>query len=65
MLSSGMPELQSNDDIMYIRKQLAIDETEENALKYFSEQFDRVLRLGFTTKFDWFFHAWNDRLKNA
>lgn len=28
MLSSDMPELQSIDDIMYLRKTLAIDETD-------------------------------------
>lgn len=35
MLGSGMPELQSFDDIAYIRKTLALDKTEQEALEYF------------------------------
>jgi len=59
MISSGMPELQSNDDVMYMRNQLAVDETDEKARKFFSEQFDNVLKLAYTTQIDWVFHAMN------
>ncbi len=61
MLSSDMPELQSIDDIMYLRKTLAIDETEENALKYFRKQFLDAYNFSFTTKVDWVFHALNKK----
>jgi phosphatidylinositol-4,5-bisphosphate 3-kinase len=61
MLSSDMPELQSIDDIMYLRKTLAIDETDENALKYFRKQFVDAYKFSFTTKFDWMFHALNKK----
>ena len=50
MLTSDMPELQSIDDIMYLRKTLAIDETEENALKYFRKQFLDAYNFSYTTK---------------
>lgn len=59
MISSGMPELQSNEDVMYLRNHLAIDEGDERARKFFSDQFDSVLKLAYTTKLDWAFHAMN------
>ena len=59
MLSSEMPELQSNDDINYMRKQLAVDETDENARTFFNDQFDMVMKYSNTTKIDWWFHAMN------
>lgn len=61
MLASDMPELQSIDDIMYLRKTLAIDESDENALKYFRKQFTDSYKFSFTTKFDWVFHALNKK----
>ena len=61
MLSSDMPELQSVEDIMYLRKTLAIDETEEKAREFFRTQFEEAYRLSFTTKLDWVFHALNKK----
>ncbi len=61
MLSSDMPELQSIDDIMFLRKTLAIDETDDNALRYFRRQFVDSYKFSFTTKFDWVFHALNKK----
>ena len=61
MLSSDMPELQSIDDIMYLRRTLAVDETDENALINFRKQFIESYKFSFTTKFDWFFHALNKK----
>jgi phosphatidylinositol-4,5-bisphosphate 3-kinase catalytic subunit alpha/beta/delta len=57
MLSSNMPELQSIDDIMYVRRTLAIDDSEEDALMFFKAQFEESHSYSFTTKFDWTFHA--------
>jgi len=64
MLPSDMPELQSYEDIAYIRNKLAIDETELKARKYFKDQFAISCKLSFTTKFDWMFHAINHNKKN-
>ena len=59
MLPSGMPELQSTEDISYLRKKLAIEECDEDALEFFRSQFAESHTYSFTTKFDWVFHALN------
>ena len=59
MLSSDMPELQSIEDIMFLRKTLAIDETDEKALEFFRQQFIESYKHSYTTKLDWFAHALN------
>lgn len=59
MLSSGMPELQSIEDIMYLRNKLAIGMSDHDALQFFRDQFNYSIKLSFTTKFDWVFHALN------
>ena len=56
MLQCGISELQSLDDIGYIRKTLAVEKTEEKALAYFLEQFRNAYGDSWTTKVDWFFH---------
>ena len=61
MLSSDMPELQSVEDIMFLRRTLAIDETDERAREFFRKQFFEAYRLSFTTKLDWMFHALNKK----
>ena len=57
MLGSGMPELQSFDDIAYIRKTLALDKTEQEAVDYFMKQMNDAHHGGWTTKMDWIFHT--------
>lgn len=37
MLSTGIPELQSEEDIQYIRKALLMDKTEDEAAKHFTK----------------------------
>lgn len=71
MLGSGMPELQSFDDIAYIRKTLALDKTEQEALEYFMKQMNDAHHGGWTTKMDWIFHTikqhalnWNESKEN-
>lgn len=71
MLGSGMPELQSFDDIAYIRKTLALDKTEQEALEYFMKQMNDAHHGGWTTKMDWIFHTikqhalnWNESEEN-
>lgn len=56
MLSTGIPELQSIDDIGYLRKTLQVERNEEDALKYFNNQFFEAHGGAWTTKIDWFFH---------
>ena len=56
MLSCGIPELQSLDDIGYLRKTLAVEKTEREALEYFQQQLNEAHDGAWTTKLDWFFH---------
>uniref|UniRef100_A0A673GHA2 phosphatidylinositol-4,5-bisphosphate 3-kinase n=1 Tax=Sinocyclocheilus rhinocerous TaxID=307959 RepID=A0A673GHA2_9TELE len=64
MLGSGMPELQSFDDIAYIRKTLALDKTEQEALDYFMKQMNDAHHGGWTTKMDWIFHTIRHHAQN-
>ncbi|EFX62491.1 hypothetical protein DAPPUDRAFT_301220 [Daphnia pulex] len=57
MLPTGIPELQSVDDIGYLRKTLAVEKTEEKALEYFQNQLFEAYGGAWTTKLDWFFHS--------
>ncbi|XP_065568407.1 phosphatidylinositol 4,5-bisphosphate 3-kinase catalytic subunit alpha isoform-like [Artemia franciscana] len=57
MLPTGIPELQSIDDIGYLRKTLAVELKDEDALKYFQSRFCEAHDGAWTTKFDWFFHS--------
>ena len=61
MLSSGISELESINDIMHLKNKLVPDYSQENALKFFQDQFNEAINLSFTTRFDWFFHAFNHR----
>ncbi|KAK3592456.1 hypothetical protein CHS0354_001576 [Potamilus streckersoni] len=57
MLSCGIPELQSLDDISYVRKTLAVEKTEKEAVEYFLGEFRNAYGDSWTTKMDWLFHA--------
>jgi len=59
MLSSGLPELQSLNDVSYLRKTLAVDMSEEKAIKFFQQQFYDAYDGSWTTKIDWLFHYLN------
>uniref|UniRef100_A0A0V0JBT1 Phosphatidylinositol 4,5-bisphosphate 3-kinase catalytic subunit alpha isoform n=1 Tax=Schistocephalus solidus TaxID=70667 RepID=A0A0V0JBT1_SCHSO len=56
MLPSGLPELTCVTDLEYVRKTLAVEMTEEEALRYFNEKFDEAYNGAWTTKIDWFAH---------
>ncbi|XP_006823866.2 phosphatidylinositol 4,5-bisphosphate 3-kinase catalytic subunit alpha isoform-like [Saccoglossus kowalevskii] len=57
MLSSGIPELQTIEDVHYLQKTLAVNRTEDEALLYFVKQFDAAHGGGWTTKLDWLMHG--------
>lgn len=57
MLSSGIPELQTIEDIHYLQKTLAVNRTDDEALIYFVKQFDAAHGGGWTTKIDWMMHG--------
>ncbi|PAA94178.1 hypothetical protein BOX15_Mlig013303g1 [Macrostomum lignano] len=56
MLHSGIPELQSPQDLEYLRSTLALDRRESDALIYFNKQLTEALQNAWTTKIDWVGH---------
>jgi len=60
MLSTGMPELQAEADLEYMRTQLQLDQSsEEQALKFFQREFNSSLKKGYTVTTNWWTHAIN------
>ncbi|XP_018496973.1 phosphatidylinositol 4,5-bisphosphate 3-kinase catalytic subunit alpha isoform [Galendromus occidentalis] len=57
MLSTGIPELQSIEDIGYIRKTLQVEKSSEDALTYFQTRLSEAYDGAWSTKIDWFFHS--------
>lgn len=57
MLPTGITELQSINDVGYLRQTLAVEKTEEEALAYFQSMFYDAYGGAWTTKLDWFFHG--------
>ena len=53
----GITELQSINDVGYLRKTLAVEKTDKEALAYFQSMFNDAYGGGWTTKLDWFFHG--------
>ncbi|CAG0895748.1 unnamed protein product [Cyprideis torosa] len=58
MLASEIPELQSIDDIAYLRERLAVEMEESGARDYFNRIFRSALEDAWTKKVDWFFFPW-------
>ncbi|XP_020608152.1 phosphatidylinositol 4,5-bisphosphate 3-kinase catalytic subunit beta isoform-like [Orbicella faveolata] len=56
MLSAGLPELRSLDDIGYLRKTLVLSLSEEDAIKDFKKKFDHAINNSFSTSMNWFAH---------
>jgi phosphatidylinositol-4,5-bisphosphate 3-kinase len=56
MLYTGIPELQSIEDIEYLRTTLQMEKTELEAITYFNEKFAEASGGNWSTKIDWFFH---------
>merc|ERR1719337_259890 len=57
MLPSGITELQSINDVSYLRQTLAVEKDEKDALEYFQNVFNDAYKGAWTTKLDWFFHS--------
>lgn len=57
MLPAGIPELQSINDVGYLRQTLGVEKTEAEALEYFQTMFYDAYDGAWTTKLDWFFHS--------
>jgi phosphatidylinositol-4,5-bisphosphate 3-kinase len=57
MLPSGITELQSINDVSYLRQTLAVEKNDQEALEYFQNVFNDAYKGAWTTKVDWFFHS--------
>lgn len=66
MLSTGIPQLQTVNDLSYVRDALVLNSTEEEARKHFSSQMAESLDKSWSTSMNWFFHslAKDNRAKN-
>ncbi len=57
MLPSGITELQTINDVSYLRQTLAVEKDDKEALEYFQNVFYSAYNGAWTTKLDWFFHS--------
>ena len=56
MLSAGLPELRSTDDINYLRKTLVLSLSEEEAIRDFQKKFDDAIKNSWKTSMNWMAH---------
>ncbi|ESO02630.1 hypothetical protein HELRODRAFT_155850 [Helobdella robusta] len=56
MILSGIPELQTTEDLNYLRNTLKVGDIDSMALVYFQDRFNDAYGGSWTTKVDWFFH---------
>ena len=56
MLSAGIPELQTMDDIGYLRQTLVLSFSEDKALEKFRKKFDEALSNSWKTSANWAIH---------
>ena len=59
MISTGLPELSSEQDVNIVRATLNLDRSEEEALESFRREFDESLRNAWKISLDWWFHMMN------
>ena len=59
MISTGLPELSSEQDVNIVRATLNLDRSEEEALESFRREFDESLRNAWKISLDWWFLMMN------
>ena len=64
MISTGLPELSSEQDVNIVRSTLNLDRSEEEALENFKREFDESLRNAWKISLDWWFHMMNQMRTN-
>eukprot|EP00052_Salpingoeca_macrocollata_P004776 m.43448 g.43448 ORF g.43448 m.43448 type:complete len:1025 (+) comp14443_c0_seq1:121-3195(+) len=57
MLSTGIPELRSHEDVKYLRETLCLDMSEVEAAEQFMVEIDVALRNSKSVKVNWAFHG--------
>lgn len=63
MVTAGIAEMQSVDDLAYLRKTLAVDLSDAEAEEYFKKKFYEAYEGEWNTKLDWLFHWANSKRK--
>jgi phosphatidylinositol-4,5-bisphosphate 3-kinase len=56
MLSTGIPELRSADDVNYVREALCLGTTEAAAVDSFRSKFQEAVKNNKTVAFNWYIH---------
>lgn len=56
MLSTGIPEVSSVDDLQYLRETLVLDLSEEQARTHFRAKFTEALKNSWKTSWNWCAH---------
>ena len=57
MLSTGIPELRSIEDIAYMREALCLDSTESVARNFFRSKFGEAIGNSITVSINWYLHG--------
>ena len=57
MLSTGIPELRSIEDISYMREALCLDKSESAAREFFRSKFADAINNSITVSFNWYLHG--------
>jgi phosphatidylinositol-4,5-bisphosphate 3-kinase len=57
MLSTGIPELKTHQDVSYLRETLFLDETEDRAVELFEQEIANAIKDSGTVKINWAFHG--------
>jgi phosphatidylinositol-4,5-bisphosphate 3-kinase len=56
MLSTGIPELKTHDDVAYLRNTLCLDMTEAEAAASFDSEIDKALKESWSVRVNWAAH---------
>ena len=56
MISTGIPELRSIEDIDYLKEAFSIGLTEEQAANEFSDLIMESIKMGWSTQLNWYVH---------
>ena len=55
MLNAGIPEL-SQSDLEYLNESFQVGKSEDEAKKWFMDQIDASIKLGWSTQLNWWIH---------
>lgn len=56
MLSTGIPELQTRDDVRYLQTTLCLEVTDQEAVQMFDAEIDQALKDSWSVRANWAAH---------